>query len=298
MVSVGTGSDEFVGMSTPLVSVMMPARNEAGFIGDAIRSILKQTYTNWELIIVDDKSTDGTKEIALEFARRDDRIRVIDGDGICSGNARNKAIDAARGKYIMNMDADDVSVPERIEKLLAVACQYPQVVVGSAMAFVDLDLNVKRVTKKPTDNVTIRRKLRRLWGRAAITPGTIMASADLLRQYKYNEFYKVMVDWDLILRLAENEAVVFANVPEPLYLYRLNSGSMTLNQGPRVRYNILVRYNELQRRKGRPEIRSLEEFEAMVRESPTRRIAYNSVLMMKRIQHTMVWMKHRAREAT
>lgn len=285
-------------MSLPLVSVMMPARNEAVFIGDAIDSIIRQTFTNWELIVVDDKSTDGTKEIALEFAGRDSRIRVIDGDGISSGNARNKAIGVARGDYIMNMDADDISAPERIEKLLAVACRYPQAVVGSAMAFVGLDLKVRRVVTKPTENAAIRKRLRRIWGRAAIAPQTIMVTADLLRRYRYNEFYKVMVDWDLILRLSENEDVVFANVPEPLYLYRLNPGSMTLDQEPRVRYNLMVRYNELRRRRGESELRSLEAFESEMRSNPGRWFAYKFLLAAKRVQHRLVWNKHRTWAAT
>lgn len=282
----------------PLVSVMMPARNEAAFIADAIRSILAQTYENWELIVVDDKSTDATREIADDFARRDGRIRVIEGEGICSGNARNKAIDVSRGDFIMNMDADDVAQPNRIERLLEVARRYPRAVVGSFMAFVDLDLRVQRVTTKPTENEEIRKRLRRLWGRGAISPQTTMVTAEVLRQYRYNEFYRVMVDWDLILRMSEDESIVFANVPEPLYLYRLNEGSMSLNQGPRVRYNLLVRYNELQRRKGKPEVRSLEDFESMMRANPVRRAAYASLTLLKRLQHTMVWLKHqRSRSA-
>lgn len=278
--------------SSPLVSVMMPARNEAVFIAEAIESIVNQTYTNWELIIVDDKSTDATRQIAEGFALHDPRIRVIDGDGICSGNARNKAIDVARGDFIMNMDADDVARPNRIERLLEVARRYPRAVVGSFMAFVDLDLRVQRVTTKPTENEEIRKRLRRLWGRGAISPQTTMVTAEVLRQYRYNEFYRVMVDWDLILRMSEDESIVFANVPEPLYLYRLNDGSMSLNQGPRVKYNLLVRYNELQRRKGKPEVRSLEDFESMMRANPVRRAAYGSLTLLKRLQHTMVWLKH------
>lgn len=279
-------------MSEPLVTVMMPARNEEAFIADAIESIACQTYPNWELVIVDDKSTDRTRAIAEDYARADSRIRVIDGDGICSGNARNKAIDAARGEYIMNMDADDVSTPQRIERLLAEAMRHRNPVVGSFMAIVDPDLNVQRVTSKPTSNVEIRKMLGRVWRRTGMTPQTFMASAELLKRYRYNEFYKVMVDWDLILRLFENEDVVFANVPEPLYLYRLNAGSMTLRQTPRVRYNLLLRYNERQRRLGREEIRSLEAFESMARARFHRRVVYGTALLLKRVQHSLFWLKH------
>lgn len=272
-------------MPDPLVSVMMPARNEAEFIADAIASIQIQSYTNWELIVVDDKSTDATREIALAKAAEDDRIRVIEGDGICSGNARNKAIRNARGEYIMNMDADDVSAPTRIEKLVAEARRHPNTVVGSFMAMVDLDLNVQRVSTKPIDDTAIRKQLRRWWGRSAILPQTMLFPTELIRRYMYNEFYRVMVDWDLVLRLAENGDVIFRNVPEPLYFYRPNRGSMTLNPTPRIRYNLLLRYNERQRKRGRQEIRDLDVFESMVRRNPLRRLVYGTLFLAKQIQH-------------
>lgn len=103
-------------MNNRLVSVVMPTYNAAKYIGEAIESILKQTYKNVELLIVDDDSNDGTVEIITEFIKKDDRIQLIRGNKQGIGGALNLGIGIARGEYIARMDADDISLPMRIEK--------------------------------------------------------------------------------------------------------------------------------------------------------------------------------------
>jgi teichuronic acid biosynthesis glycosyltransferase TuaG len=278
----------------PLVTVMMPARNEERFIRDAIQSIVDQTYQNWELLVVDDQSKDSTRSIAEGFAMEDRRIHVLEGDGICSGNARNKAIREAKGTYIVNMDADDVSAPNRISRLVETAQTLRFPVVGSNLAFVDLDLTVKRISAKPGTDREIRKQMSRWWNRDAVLPQTTLIDAELLRAYQYNEFYHVMVDWDLMIRLSEDERVNFANVQEPLYYYRLNDGSMTLDQHRRIRYNLLVRYNEIRRRKGQPEAQSLEELDRRLHDRPLLKLGYHIAFCAKRAQHGLLLRRHQA----
>lgn len=100
----------------PLVSVIMPAYNSAGFIDQAIRSIQDQTYTNWELIIVDDASRDGTISLVKEKMSLDKKIQLLQNrENQGTGVARNLGIKAAKGRYISFLDADDLWVPQKLQ---------------------------------------------------------------------------------------------------------------------------------------------------------------------------------------
>ena len=101
----------------PLVSIIMPAYNAAWSISRSIESVLAQSYTAYELLIVDDCSTDNTLEIAYQYAQKDARIRVI----VCGENrgvaaVRNEGIAQAKGAYIALLDSDDVWLPEKLQR--------------------------------------------------------------------------------------------------------------------------------------------------------------------------------------
>ncbi|GIO23425.1 glycosyltransferase family 2 protein [Oceanobacillus sp. J11TS1] len=103
----------------PLVSIITPAFNSAKFINETIESVLKQTYTNWELIIVDDDSSDRTVEQVKEFQRWDSRIMLIElKENRGSAVARNIAMKNAKGRYIAFLDSDDLWLPMKLEKQL------------------------------------------------------------------------------------------------------------------------------------------------------------------------------------
>lgn len=100
-----------------LVSVIMPAYNCADFIGESIESVLKQTYSNLELLIVDDSSTDNTLSIIKKYAKQDKRLRYIHLKKNCGGAvARNTAVDQAVGIYLAFNDSDDLWKPDKLEK--------------------------------------------------------------------------------------------------------------------------------------------------------------------------------------
>ncbi|MBK8195113.1 MAG: glycosyltransferase family 2 protein [Lewinellaceae bacterium] len=101
-----------------LVSCVVPTYNRANFLKDAIESSLGQTYPHWEMVIVDDKSTDNTAEVALEYAARDPRIRYFLNPEKGVSSARNYGIQMAQGKYIAFLDDDDISLPHRFESQL------------------------------------------------------------------------------------------------------------------------------------------------------------------------------------
>ena len=102
------------------VSIITPAYNAAAVIGDTIHSVIGQTYKNWEIIIVDDCSTDNTYEVACKFAKKDNRIKVLrhkSNHGVAA--ARNTALAAATGEYIAFLDSDDLWLPNKLECQIA-----------------------------------------------------------------------------------------------------------------------------------------------------------------------------------
>lgn len=107
-------------MSSPLVSVITPAYNAAPFVGDTIRSVQRQTYPNWELIVVDDCSTDTTAGVVRSFAAEDSRVRYFRHSGNGGpARARDTGLKLAKGRFIAFIDSDDVWLPEKLERQLA-----------------------------------------------------------------------------------------------------------------------------------------------------------------------------------
>jgi teichuronic acid biosynthesis glycosyltransferase TuaG len=102
-------------MSVPVVSIIMPAYNAEKFIEESIESVINQTYANWELLIVDDGSTDATKNRIESFCKQDGRIKCFRQPNGKQGKARNLALSQARGEYIAFLDADDLWLPEKLE---------------------------------------------------------------------------------------------------------------------------------------------------------------------------------------
>jgi glycosyltransferase involved in cell wall biosynthesis len=104
---------------SPLISIITPLYNSIDFFSQTIESIFAQTYQNWEMIIVDDCSTDGSYEIVLEYAEKDDRIKIFRMEkNSGAALARNKAIELSKGDYLAFIDSDDLWLPEKLEKQL------------------------------------------------------------------------------------------------------------------------------------------------------------------------------------
>ena len=103
----------------PMVSVITPTYNGSKFISESIESVISQTYTNWEMIIVDDCSEDGSYEIILEYTKKDSRIKVCRmAQNSGAASCRNKAIELSQGEYLAFLDSDDLWFPEKLEKQL------------------------------------------------------------------------------------------------------------------------------------------------------------------------------------
>lgn len=117
----------------PTVSVVMPVYNRSDLVGRAIESILNQTFTDFEFIIVDDGSTDNTPDIVRSYAKKDKRIRFLSyGRNRGVGYARQYGLDAARGEFVAVMDSDDWATPDRLEKSVAFMRDYPDLAAMTA----------------------------------------------------------------------------------------------------------------------------------------------------------------------
>ncbi len=99
----------------PLVSVIMPAYNAAGYIAESIRSVMKQSYDKWELIVVNDGSQDTTEEVVLDLQKEDDRIKYYFQENKGQYTARNQALEVAQGELVAFLDSDDIWFPNKLE---------------------------------------------------------------------------------------------------------------------------------------------------------------------------------------
>lgn len=113
----------------PAVSVLMPVHNGAAYVDEAIESVVRQTCVDWELIVVDDGSTDDTPEKLAAWARRDARVIVLSPGRLGLVGASNAAVNAARGRYLARLDSDDIAAPTRLARQLAYMDRRPEVVV-------------------------------------------------------------------------------------------------------------------------------------------------------------------------
>ena len=209
---------------SPRVSVIMAAHNAGRFVGEAVQSILEQTIPDWELIIVDDASTDDTPEVLQRFD--DSRITILRNEQN-SGPAvsRNRALDAARGEYIAILDADDVALPQRLERQVVFLVAHPEFSgVGAWAEKIDETGRCLELMKTPTHPAQIEFMLTH-------TSPTMHSSAtvrvEALKSVGgYDPAYPCSQDYDLWVRLAL-QGHRFACLPEVLIRYRSSAGQIS-----------------------------------------------------------------------
>jgi len=204
---------------SPCVSVIMPAHNAGTYIEAAIQSILTQTHQDFELIVVNDGSTDDTKAILQQF--HDPRINVIDNPiKLGQPKSRNIALESAKGKYIAVMDADDISIPHRLETQIRFLESNPDyALIGSYAYQIDESGSYQSIIILQTEDGVIRKSL--IHGNHFVH-GSVMVRRNVLREIgSYDERFDYAADYDLWLRIIDVYKV--ANLPEPLYCWRSSS---------------------------------------------------------------------------
>jgi glycosyltransferase involved in cell wall biosynthesis len=210
----------------PLVSVLLPVWNGERFLAAAIASITAQTLTAFELIVVDDGSTDASAAIAQAAAARDPRIAVLTRPHGGITEALNAGIAVARGVYLARMDADDWADPSRLARQVTYLDAHPGcVAVGSAIEVIDGDEASLGVMRFPLEHEAILETL--LGGCNALAhPSVLMRRASVLAAGGYRAGYAPAEDLDLWLRLQERGEL--ANLAEPLLRYRRHPAAVSI----------------------------------------------------------------------
>jgi glycosyltransferase involved in cell wall biosynthesis len=215
---------------TPAISVVMPAFNTRRFAARAIDSILDQTCADFEFIIVDDASTDGSAEMFRDYAARDARVRVLRNDAnLGFVRSRNRGIEAARAALIANMDSDDIALPSRLDRQRALMAARPEVgVCGGDVILIDEDDREMGVRRYRTDDAGLRARL--FMFNPFAQPLTMIRKRVLDEVGLYKPEYILADDLDLWFRIGMRHQ--FANAGEPLLKYRVHAASAT---GSRLR---------------------------------------------------------------
>lgn len=215
-------------MKTPLVSVVMPVYNSEKYLAETIESVLGQTFRNFEFIIVEDCPTDGSPAIIDRYVKRDRRIvRVKNSRNVGISGSRNRGIGIARGKYIMNMDHDDLSMKNRMEAQVKYLERHPKVgIVGSAVIAIDGSGAQIGTRKLPESDAEIRKALP-LYAPFA-HPSTMVRKEAYEKAGAYDREFEPADDYELYFRIGRQ--FEFANIGTPLLKHRLHGGSATVKK--------------------------------------------------------------------
>jgi glycosyltransferase involved in cell wall biosynthesis len=209
----------------PLVTVLLPVHNASAHLAETLASISAQVFTDFEIVAIDDGSTDGSA--AILASHRDPRLRIVShgaNQGLVA--SLNEGLGLARGRYIARIDADDLMVPDRLLKQVEWMEAHPEVaVLASRVALIDAD--GEPCGAWSTDHETITEEdIRRMLPRTnCIAHPSVMIRVDALGSLRYDARQKGAEDWDLWLRLAARGSRI-AKLAEPLTRYRVHATSI------------------------------------------------------------------------
>lgn len=209
----------------PAISVVMPVHNGEKYLREAVDSILSQTFQDFEFIVIDDGSTDQSTDILNEYARKDARIRLISRENRGVAKSLNEAIALACGAYVARMDADDVSLPQRLEKQLDYLEANPDcVLLGAEVLMIDAQGWPIAKGRHVYSHCDIDEQLLRGDGGGLTHPVVMMRTGVVRRIGGYKQEFVTGQDLDLFLRLAEAGRI--ANLPDILLKWRQHPESI------------------------------------------------------------------------
>lgn len=207
----------------PKISVIMPVYNASKYLREAIDSVLNQTFTDFELLILNDCSTDDSAEIIKEYAQKDTRIRFMDQEqNLGPSLLRNKGIENATGNYIALLDADDIALPTRFEKQLEILSNSDTIGVCGSWYTLFGD-GIENQIIKTIDNPALV-KINFL-DNNNIGNSTVMLKKEVLGDLRFNPDFVPVEDYELWARLILKTD--FYNIPESLVMYRWHQNNIT-----------------------------------------------------------------------
>ena len=232
-------------VSRPRVSVLMPAYNAERYVGESVKSILSQRFSDFEFLIIDDGSTDGTRGILEDYAATDPRITLVSRQNRGLVASLNEMIEQAQGEFLARMDADDVAHPDRFSRQVDYLQGNPAcVLVGSRVLVIDPEGEPLQVMGDALSHEQIESGLMMAKGQLIYHPTVMMLSEAVRERGGYRSETFPAEDLDLFLRLAEVGRL--ANLPDPLLSYREHMNKVgyhhVVRQGEAVRSVLLEAY--------------------------------------------------------
>lgn len=228
----------------PLISVVLPVYNGEQHLPEALDSILAQSLGDFEVIAIDDGSTDGSLAVLRDYERKDARLRVVTRGNKNLPNTLNEGVDLARGAWIARMDQDDIALPHRLERQLEWLEETGADMAGSWIQ--PFGTRDRRLVKHATTDEAI--KVEMLFGSPFAHP-TVMMKTDLVRRLRYDPAWDRAEDYDLWERAAR-AGWRMGNVPEVLLNYRQHPSqisSATRDRQVELTQQIQARYCAYQR---------------------------------------------------
>lgn len=209
----------------PKVSVIMPAYNSEEFIEQAIRSALNQTYSNLEVIVIDDNSSDTTKDIVERLAVEDDRVKLIQNDhNLGAARSRNKGIDLCSGEYVALLDSDDIWYPRKLEVQMELAIKEKADIVYCSYAMIDEQGHKKCSDFIVSEQITLDSTL----AKNEIGCLTVILGPNVIRKYRFShEYYHE--DFALWVQLLK-DGMKAVGTKQVLAAYRLRENSRAANK--------------------------------------------------------------------
>ncbi len=206
------------------ISIIVPVHNAQAYLNKTIKSVLEQTYPEWELILVDDASTDDSAAVCMNY--QDGRIRMIRNQGIRgAASARNTGTDAARGRYIAFLDADDVWKPEKLERELGKMKETGSAFVFTSYEYGDEDANGKGKIAHVPETLTYREALKNtIVFTSTVLFDTKMIPKDLIRMPLVES--EDTATWWQILKTG----IIATGLDEALVIYRRPAKSLSSNK--------------------------------------------------------------------
>lgn len=251
------------------VSIVLPAYNCGAFISQTIESVLAQTWRDFELIIIDDGSTDDTLAIVSRYAGQDERIRVYSQPNMGLAMTLNRGIDLASNEWVFRMDNDDLMRPQRLERQMDFLAEHPELVVASSLVR-HIDGN-NRVIGKDNSMLFTPEAIDKLIASNELIgfchPAVVLRKSVVQAEGGYRKAFFPAEDIDLWNRLVEKGHKVLVQ-PEYLLDYRMHGKSASISRARLVRTKVRwLKDCMLRRRAGESEL-DLESFLRIQRSAP------------------------------
>ena len=241
--------------NSQVISIIMPVYNTVSFLPAALQSIKSQTYRNWELIVIDDHSTDGSWEVIQRFAKKDARIKAIrnrSNRGV--SYTANKAIKLAQSNFIARMDSDDIAAKNRLAVQLDFLIKHPEVIaVGGQCDVINEHGQVIGHKRFPTQPSHVSKML---FSFASIQQPTMMVNTTVLPKsfHWYEDGMATAEEHELLFRLLQHGQL--ANLPDKLLSYRMHSKNISSRHPKKDFWQIAkARWNAVTKHGYRPNFR-------------------------------------------